>query len=79
MAVVHVEPPSTDPTVGASEIARAQQVFPTLPILLLAPRGDEDPLAYATFDFEPLLPYIDPEDIEWSIFAPEVKDTPLPF
>lgn len=79
LAVVLVDTESTYPAAGAAMLQRAQLIFPTLPILLLAPRGDDDALAYATFDFAPLLPYIDPEDIVWALHAPVQDDSPPPF
>lgn len=79
LAVVLVDAEATYPAAGDAMLRRATSVFPTLPILLLAPRGEEDPLAYATFQFEPLLGYIDPDDIVWADFARVAPDSPAPF
>lgn len=79
LAVVLVDPESTLPAAGDAMLRRAELVFPTLPILLLAPRADDAPLAYATFDFEPLLSLIHFPSIEWAMHAPAVRDEEPPF
>ena len=67
IAVVQVEPEHTWPGTGPAALLHAQLFFPTLPILLLAPRVDGFSRSYATFDIAPLIGEINADEIEWQV------------
>jgi len=64
-AVVQVEPEHTWPGTGPAALVHAQLFFPTLPILLLAPRVGGFSRSYSTFDIGPLISQINADEIEW--------------
>jgi len=68
LAVVQVEPEHTWPTTGPAELAHAQLFFPTLPILLLAPRVGGFSRSYSTFDITPLIHLISADEIAWQAY-----------
>ena len=74
LAVVRVEPEHTWPGTGPAALVHAQLIFPTLPILLLAPRVGGFSRSYSTFDFGPLIGQINADEIEWQAHRPP----PLP-
>ncbi|MGK5040393.1 hypothetical protein ACQ4WQ_08630 [Janthinobacterium sp. GB1R12] len=65
LAVVQVELEHTWPSTGPAALAHAQLFFPTLPILLLAPRVGGFSRNYAAFDITPLISQINADEIEW--------------
>ena len=79
LAVVLVGPEALVPSACSAALRHAEQAFPTLPILLMSPRADQDALAHATFEYEPLLGYIDPDDFAWDTFEFVKNDSPPPF
>jgi hypothetical protein len=68
IAVVQVEPEHTWPGTGPAALVRAQLFFPTLPILLLAPRVGGFSRSYATFDIAPLISQINANEIKWQAY-----------
>ena len=70
LAVVQVEPEHTWPTTGPAALVHAQLFFPTLPILLLAPRVSGFSRSYSTFDIGLLIGHINSDEIEWQTFRP---------
>lgn len=70
LAVVKVEPEDNWPATGPAALERAQLFFPTLPILLLAPRVGGFSRSYSTFDIAPLISQINADEIEWQAFRP---------
>lgn len=70
LAVVQVEPEQTWPGTGPAALAHAQLFFPTLPILLLAPRVGGFSRTYSTFDIGPLITQINADEIEWQVYRP---------
>ena len=70
LAVVQVEPEYTWPDTGPAALVHAQLFFPTLPILLLAPRVGGFSRSYSTFDIAPLISQINADEIEWQAFRP---------
>lgn len=79
LAVILVGPDAIQQDTRATTMRHVQQYFPAHPILLLAPRANDEPLAYATFQFEQLLQYIDPDDYSWDALALPELVAPLPF
>ena len=65
LAVVRVQPEHTWPSTGPAALERAQAFFPTLPILLLAPRVGGFSRSYSTFDIGQLIGQINADEIEW--------------
>lgn len=74
LAVVQVQPEHTWPSTGPAALLHAQRFFPTLPILLLAPRVGSFSRSYSTFDIAPLIKQINADEIEWQTYRPP----PLP-
>lgn len=70
LAVVRVEPEHTWPGTGPAALVHAQLFFPTLPILLLAPRVGDFSRSYSTFDIAPLIKQINADEIEWQAYRP---------
>ena len=70
LAVVKVEPEHTWPSTGPAALVHAQLFFPTLPILLLAPRVGAFSRSYSTFDIGPLIDQINADEIEWQAYRP---------
>lgn len=70
LAVVQVEPEHTWPTTGPAALLRAQQFFPTLPILLLSRRIGGFSRSYSTFDIGPLINQINADEITWQAYRP---------
>ena len=70
LAVVQVEPEHTWPDTGPATLMHAQLIFPTLPILLLAPRVGGFSRSYSTFDIGLLIDQINAEEIEWRAYRP---------
>lgn len=68
LAVVKVELEHTWPSTGPAALVRAQLFFPTLPILLLAPRVGGFSRSYSTFDFGPLIGQINANEIKWQAY-----------
>jgi hypothetical protein len=68
LAVVRVEPEHTWPSTGPAALVHAQLFFPTLPILLLAPRVGGFSRSYSTFDTAPLIKQINADEIEWQVY-----------
>ncbi len=67
LAVVQVEPEHTWPSTGPAALEHAQLFFPTLPILLLAPRVVGFSRSYAAFDIAPMIGLINADEIEWQV------------
>ena len=65
IAVVQVEPEHTWPSTGPAALMHAQIFFPTLPILLLAPRVGGFSRSYSTFNIGQLIGQINADEIEW--------------
>lgn len=78
LAVVQVEPEHTWLGAGSAALVYAQLFFPTLPILLLAPRVGGFSPSYSTFDIAPLISQINADEIEWQAFRPSPPPE-LPF
>lgn len=78
LAVIQVDPEHTWPTTAPAVLMHAQRYFPTLPILLLAPRVGGFSRSYATFDIAPLIHLISADEIAWQNYrrTPPVE---LPF
>lgn len=74
LAVVQVEPEHTWPGTGPDALVHAQLFFPSLPILLLAPRVGGFSRTYSTFDIGRLIYQINADEIEWQTYRPP----PLP-
>lgn len=70
LAVVQVEPEHTWPGTGPAALVHAQLFFPTLPILLLAPRVGGFSRSYSTFNIGPLISQINADEIKWRDFRP---------
>ena len=70
LAVVQVEPEHTWPATGPAALHHAQRFFPTLPILLLAPRVAGFSRSYSTFDIAPLIHLINADEIAWQDYRP---------
>lgn len=70
LAVIKVEPEHTWPTTGPAALVHAQLFFPTLPVLLLAPRVGGFSRSYSTFDIGPLIDQINADEIEWQTYRP---------
>lgn len=80
LAVILVPPDSTYPAPGARLVADAQRIFPTLPILLVAPRVGGFSRTYAHFDVTALVDDIDTDRIAWRRYAaPVAEELPPPF
>ena len=78
LAVVKVEPEHTWPGTGPAALVHAQLFFPTLPILLLAPRVCGFSRSYSTFDIGRLISQINADEIEWQTYRPP-PPSELPF
>jgi len=78
LAVVQVEPEHTWPGTGPAALSHAQLFFPTLPILLLAPRVGGFSRSYSMFDIGRLINQINADEIEWQAFRPPLPPE-LPF
>ena len=78
LAIVQVEPEHTWPGTGPAALVHAQRFFPTLPILLLAPRVGGFSRSYSTFDIGPLIGQINADEIEWQAYQPPPPQE-LPF
>ncbi len=70
MAVIQVKPEYTWPSTGPAALLHAQRFFPTLPILLLAPRVGGFSRSYSTFDIAPLIHLINADEIAWQDYRP---------
>lgn len=79
LAVVQVEPEHTWPGTGPAALERAQLFFPTLPILLLAPRVCGFSRSYSTFDIGQLIGQINADEIEWQAHRRPPPPPELPF
>lgn len=79
LAVVLVDPESTHPATAAPILRHAERVFPTLPILLLAPRVQGFSPSYATFQYDSLIGEINADAIDWQPCWPVERDHPPPF
>ena len=78
LAVVQVEPEHTWPSTGPAALLHAQRFFPTLPILLLAPRVGGFSRSYSTFDIGRLINQINADEIVWRVYEPPAPPE-LPF
>jgi hypothetical protein len=78
LAVVRVEPERTWPSTGPAALEHAQLFFPTLPILLLAPRVGGFSRSYSTFDIAPLINQINADEINWQAYR-RPRPPELPF
>lgn len=80
LAVVQVTPDQTYADAASYMLQRAEQIFTTLPILLLAPRVSGFSRSYATFDLDQLIPEINADEILWQHYTlrpPEDCDPPF--
>ncbi|PHV13817.1 hypothetical protein CSQ90_26690 [Janthinobacterium sp. BJB303] len=64
------------PTPNLSLLRRAQNLFPTLPIMLLSPRAGGFSHSYATFKLDEIIKHLNANEIEWRSYTAAL--TPLP-
>lgn len=77
-AVILVGPDDTFPSPGAEIIRDAQRYFPTMPIMLIAPRVDDFSRTFALWDTAGLGRQLDTRTLDWQVF--ELPPEPeLPF
>lgn len=79
LAVVLVEPEQTYPSSSAGPLMRAQRIFPTLPIVLLAPRAEGFSRSFATFNLDDIAPHLNADKIHWQEHLPAEPSHDLPF
>ena len=77
-AVILVTDADTYPTPGAAIICDAQQYFPTMPIMLIAPRVDDFSTTFALWDTAGLGRSLDTNKLDWQHYA-EPPEPELPF
>lgn len=77
-AVILVTNEQTFPTPGRTIIQDAQRYFPTMPIMLIAPRVSDFSATFALWDTAGLGRTLDTRQLEWQVF--ELPPEPgLPF
>ena len=80
LAVVLVDAEATYPAAAQAVLRCAEQVFPSLPIVLVSPRVNGFSRSYATFNIDDLIADINTDRIRWRDYQGPKPDTgPLPF
>jgi hypothetical protein len=80
LAVVLVDAEATYPAAAQAVLRCAEQVFPSLPIVLVSPRVNGFSRNYATFNIDSLIGDINADLIRWHDYkVPEPDARSLPF
>ncbi|AYM76938.1 hypothetical protein D9M09_14865 [Janthinobacterium agaricidamnosum] len=76
LAVVLAPLIEVHPTPNLSLLRRAQNLFPTLPIMLMSPRVGGFSHSYATFKLDEIVKHVNANEIGWRSFTPALTLPP---